>query len=73
MSPQAGCGSLVRELRILLNKAQKWIIEALPDIRSGFPFPLLGLDSDNSSEFINHTLRSWCDANRITFTRAGWP
>jgi hypothetical protein len=40
------------ELRPLLNKAQKWIMEALPDIRSGLPFPLLGIDSDNGSEFI---------------------
>jgi hypothetical protein len=57
------------ELRPLLNKAQKWVMEALPDIQSSTPFPLLGLDSDNGSEFINHSLASWCDANRITFTR----
>ncbi|MDR3276234.1 MAG: transposase, partial [Treponema sp.] len=44
-------------------------MEALPDIQSNTPFPLLGLDSDNGSEFINHALVSWCDANRITFTR----
>ncbi|MDR3275851.1 MAG: transposase family protein, partial [Treponema sp.] len=57
------------ELRPLLNKAQKWVMEALPDILSNTPFPLLGLDSDNGSEFINHALVSWCDSNRITFTR----
>jgi hypothetical protein len=57
------------ELRPLLNKAQKWVMEALPDIQSNTPFPLLGLDSDNGSEFINHSLQSWCDLNRITFTR----
>jgi hypothetical protein len=57
------------ELRPLLNKAQKWILEALPDIKSSLPFPLLGIDSDNGSEFINHSLLSWCDSNRITFTR----
>jgi hypothetical protein len=56
-------------LRPLLNKAQKWVVEALPDIKTGLPFPLLGIDSDNGSEFINHSLLSWCDANRITFTR----
>jgi hypothetical protein len=44
-------------------------MEALPDIRSALPFPLLGIDSDNGSEFINHTLLSWCDSHRITFTR----
>ena len=57
------------ELRPLLNKAQKWVMEALPDIRHSLPFPLLGIDSDNGSEFINRTLLSWCDSHRITFTR----
>jgi hypothetical protein len=57
------------ELRPLLNKAQKWVIQALPDIRSSLPFPLLGIDSDNGSEFINHSLLSWCTTNRISFTR----
>jgi hypothetical protein len=58
-----------RELRPLLNKAQKWIMQALPDVRSSLPFPLLGIDSDNGSEFINHSLLSWCDSRRISFTR----
>jgi hypothetical protein len=57
------------ELRPLLNKAQKWVMEALPDIQSSLPFPLLGIDSDNGSEFINKTLLAWCDSHRITFTR----
>jgi hypothetical protein len=57
------------ELRPLLNKAQKWMMEALPDIHSSLPFPLLGIDSDNGGEFINHTLLSWCDSHHITFTR----
>ncbi|MDR2739878.1 MAG: hypothetical protein LBB68_08625, partial [Treponema sp.] len=61
--------TLVRELRPLLNKAQKWVMEALPDILSGLPFPFLGIDSDNGSEFINRSLVSWCDTNCITFTR----
>jgi hypothetical protein len=57
------------ELRPLTNKALKWILEALPLILPSIPFPLFGLDSDNGSEFINHSLLSWCDAHRITFTR----
>ena len=32
--------------------------------------PLLGLDSDNGSEFINHGLYTYCEANGITFTRS---
>jgi hypothetical protein len=57
------------ELRPLLNKAHKWVLEALPDIQSSLPFPLLGIDSDNGSEFINRSLLSWCDPHHITFTR----
>jgi hypothetical protein len=57
------------ELRPLLNKAQIWVMEALPDIQATLPFPLLGVDSDNGSEFINRSLLAWCDANHITFTR----
>jgi hypothetical protein len=34
------------------------------------PFPLLGLDSDNGSEFINQHLYDYCWRNRITFTRS---
>ncbi|MDR0642779.1 MAG: transposase, partial [Treponema sp.] len=56
-------------LRPLLNKAQKWVMETLPDIHADLPFPLPGIDSDNGSEFINRTLYSWCDSRRITFTR----
>jgi hypothetical protein len=34
------------------------------------PFPLLGFDSDNGSEFINEDLVKWCEEQRITFTRS---
>jgi hypothetical protein len=34
------------------------------------PFPLLGIDSDNGSEFINHHLLAWCEQRHITFTRS---
>ena len=34
------------------------------------PFPLLGLDSDNGSEFINHHLYYYCLRKQITFTRS---
>ncbi len=34
------------------------------------PFALLGLDSDNGSEFINLHLARYCDAEHITFTRS---
>lgn len=34
------------------------------------PFPILGVDSDNGSEFINVHLYLWCRRCKITFTRA---
>jgi hypothetical protein len=44
------------ELRPTLNKANKWVFQALLDIKSSLPFPLTGIDSDNGSEFINFAL-----------------
>ncbi len=58
------------EPRALPNKAQRWAYDALVDIRERLPFPLLGLDSDNGSEFINDQLVRWCADNEITFTRS---
>lgn len=57
------------ETRALRNKAQRWVHEALEDIAAVLPFPLLGLDSDNGAEFINHHLFAWCAERQITFTR----
>ncbi len=58
------------ETRALANKAQRWVMEAISDIRSHLPFPLLGLDSDNGAEFINAQLYDYCVAEHITFTRS---
>jgi hypothetical protein len=52
------------------NKAQIWVFEALQRIRQRLPFPLLGLDSDNGSEFVNQELLRYCQQERLTFTRA---
>lgn len=57
------------EMRALPRKAQRWVLEAVEDIRQALPFPLLGLDCDNGSEFINVELFRWCEAQEITFTR----
>jgi len=58
------------ELRAVKNKAQRWVFEALELIRKRLPFPLLGLDSDNDSAFINHQLFRYCLAEGVTFTRS---
>jgi hypothetical protein len=54
----------------LKNKAQVWTLRGVQKIRAKLPFPLLGLDSDNGSEFINETLYNYCQEHKITFTRS---
>jgi Integrase core domain len=58
------------ENRSVPNKARKWVLAALDDITKVLPFPILGVDSDNGSEFINHHLLTWCEQREITFTRS---
>jgi len=58
------------ELAAIRNRAQVWVFEALQEVRQRLPFQLLGLDSDNGGEFINHHLKSYCEAEEITFTRS---
>jgi len=58
------------EDRSVPNKARKWVLAALDDIAKAMPFPILGVDSDNGSEFINHHLLDWCKKRQITFTRS---
>lgn len=57
------------ESQAVINKAQVWVFEALKEIRARLPFPLLGIDSDNGSEFINGHLLRYCQQETITFTR----
>jgi hypothetical protein len=58
------------ELRALLNKAHKWVLEGWTDIADTLPFPLLGIDSDNGGEFINKDLIAWCKQRAVQFTRS---
>jgi transposase InsO family protein len=57
------------ETRALLGRSRAAVLEALEEIRSALPFRLLGIDSDNGSEFINWHLGAWCDQHQIQFTR----
>lgn len=54
----------------LPNKTQQAVSQAILILRQQLPFPLLGLDSDNGSEFINDTLYRYCLTEQITFTRS---
>jgi len=52
------------------NKAQVHVFRALKAIIARFPFIILGIDSDNGSEFINAHMLVYCEKNEITFTRS---
>ncbi|MDQ0564413.1 hypothetical protein QO004_006232 [Rhizobium mesoamericanum] len=41
----------------------------LTELRKQLPFALLGLDTDNDTVFMNETLKGYCDAANIVFTR----
>jgi len=58
------------ELRSLLNNAQKWTSEALSNIKTSVPLPVLEFHSDNGSEFINNYIEDWCINKGIPFTRS---
>lgn len=51
------------------TKAQRFVFAAIQEVRERVPFELLGLDSDNGSEFINQQLVRYCKEEAITFTR----
>jgi len=57
------------ESRAVMGKSQIGVLNAMRDIEQALPFKLLGIDSDNGSEFINYHLKTFCDQNHIQFTR----
>lgn len=56
--------------RSVPNKAAIWVTEAIEHSSKSFPFPIVGIDSDNGSEFINSHLFDYCTERKITFTRS---
>lgn len=54
----------------LPNRSQETVTAAIAAVRQHLPFAVLGLDSDNGSEFINANLARYCDREHITFTRS---
>lgn len=57
------------ECLAILYRSQEMVSQAIIKLRQRLPFPLLGIDSDNGSEFINNTLFRYCQDEEITFTR----
>ena len=58
------------ECQAVWGKGQQRVGGAVHKMSRSPPFRLLGLDSDNGSEFINRHLYSYCQGNKITFTRS---
>ena len=54
----------------LLAREQPLVVEGLDVIFQQIPFPILGIDSDNDSAFINDTLLAFCQKHHIEFTRS---
>ena len=52
------------------GKGQHRVGAAVHQVRQRLPFTMLGLDSDNGGEFINHHLYAYCQREGITFTRS---
>ena len=58
------------ECRGVWGKGQAAVFGSLTDARNRLPFPLLGLDSDNGSEFLNAHLVQYCQDEQVTYTRS---
>jgi hypothetical protein len=54
----------------LRRRSQETVCAAIDAMRQDLPFALLGIDSDNGSEFINDLLYRYCLDEKITFTRS---
>jgi transposase InsO family protein len=57
------------ESRAVLGRGEEAVQRALNEIAGVLPFRLLGVDSDNGSEFINWHLQRWCKQKGIQLTR----
>jgi hypothetical protein len=58
------------EVIVLPRRTQETVRDAIDAMRKDLPFDLLGIDSDNGSEFINDLLYRYCLDEKITFTRS---
>ena len=60
------------EQRALYNKGEQGIIAQIRDMEASLPFPLLGFDCDNGSEFLNWTLMKHFQNRKfpVGFTRS---
>jgi len=59
-------------VRAIWNRGQESTLQALQNMEQTLPFALLGLDSDNGGEFINHHVLRWLQQRPqpVYFTRS---
>jgi len=50
-------------------REQALVVEAIRAVQQRLPFPLLGIDTDNDSAFMNETLWEYCNDHGLIFTR----
>ena len=53
----------------LLVREQVLVTKVLDEVRRVLPFALLGFDTDNDTAFMNETVRDYCTAATVEFTR----
>lgn len=58
------------EKQACMGKSERSVIEAYEEMEKRFPFRILGIDSDNGSEFINWHFLRLAKRKQITFTRS---
>jgi hypothetical protein len=54
----------------VISKKEEEVLAAIKKARRLLPMELLGLDTDNGGEFLNHALVSYCHTQSVTFTRS---
>lgn len=52
------------------NKGEQATLESFSSIREKIPFPIRGTHADSGGEFLNWTMKKWCDREDIEFTRS---
>ena len=53
----------------LLHRREVLVLAALQRAPTLFPFPILGIDTDNGGEFINESVIAYCEQAHISFTQ----
>lgn len=53
-----------------MGMGERATVAGFDEVRQRFPFPILGIDSDNGGEYINNHLYRYCRKEGLNFTRS---